>query len=599
MTRKSAILRFFRSLLCFPLLLLMGCGSVGAQTPVDADGNPLEIISTTAQQPIDPDPAVILYTAAELEQLVGPYALQPDDLLAIILPASTYPLEIVLAARFLEQLETDPDLTPDESWDESIIALLNYPEILLLMNEEIESTWQLGEAVIAQQTDVLAAVESFRARAHAAGNLVSDEYQNVLVTEETIEITPVDEKVVYVPYYVVEEVIVEQPVAVYHYYPRPRPVYYYPYPRGYHFHSGFFWGVTTAFSIHWSDHYLGVFHHSYHHHPYYGHYYDFGYHHYRRPTIASFNRHYVNNSFREVRDKNRYGSYWRPQRHSGSRPNSSSYRDYYANSSPARERFDEALRNRGSYGQYRSNASNSNLAALSGAGRQNPSARERSLRQGSGRPNTNGARSLSNSLGPDTNTAAITAPDNLTRSSSDRRQSGNRVARPSPRRNNTGVNQGNSSTEESAASARNRSQPEAVFTFRNRMERSGSNRQRTTRNTASSQNNRSRVTSQPQNRQALTAQPTIRQSSPRPARVQPQRSQRSAPPERRREISQPRQARSAPPPQRRSQPSPARRQAPSAAPRRAEAPSRAAPSRAAPSRAAPVRERRERGQDPR
>ncbi|MEQ8956232.1 MAG: DUF3300 domain-containing protein, partial [Gammaproteobacteria bacterium] len=162
-----------RFLLLLPLFTLLACGSVGAQTPVDDAGNPLEIISVSPAEPVAADSPVALYTTAELEQLVGPYALQPDDLLAIILPASTYPLEIVLAARFLEQLQVDSELTPDESWDESIIALLNYPEILQQMNAEIESTWQLGEAVIGQQADVLAAIETFRGRAYAAGNLVS------------------------------------------------------------------------------------------------------------------------------------------------------------------------------------------------------------------------------------------------------------------------------------------------------------------------------------------------------------------------------------------------------------------------------------------
>ena len=83
------------------------------------------------------------------------------------------------AARFLDEFEADSSLEPDEAWDESVVALLNYPEVIRMMDEEIDWTWRLGEAVIAQQADVIAAVESFRDRAYAAGNLESDERQTV------------------------------------------------------------------------------------------------------------------------------------------------------------------------------------------------------------------------------------------------------------------------------------------------------------------------------------------------------------------------------------------------------------------------------------
>ena len=73
-------------------------------------------------------------TNAELESLVGPIALYPDDLLAIVLPASTFPLQVVQAKRFLENLESDPSLKPDESWDDSVVALTNYPEVVELLN---------------------------------------------------------------------------------------------------------------------------------------------------------------------------------------------------------------------------------------------------------------------------------------------------------------------------------------------------------------------------------------------------------------------------------------------------------------------------------
>ena len=160
----------------------------------------------------------------ELEELVGPVALYPDDLLAIVLPASTYPLQVVQAQRFLEALEDDPSLEPDPDWDDSIVALINYPEVVDLLNEDLDWTWRLGEAVVAQQADVVSAVETFRDRAYAAGNLKSDGYQNVTHDEGVIEITPINDDIIYVPYYEPARVVVHQPRPVYYYYPRPCPV---------------------------------------------------------------------------------------------------------------------------------------------------------------------------------------------------------------------------------------------------------------------------------------------------------------------------------------------------------------------------------------
>lgn len=298
-----------------------------AQVPVDENGNPLDAVLQD-----DADGAKIMpvqgdLTEAELEELVGPVALYPDDLLAIVLPASTYPLEIVQAARFLERLEDDPSLEPDEAWDESVVALLNYPDVVRMLDENIDWTWKLGEAVIAQQTDVIAAVESFRDRAYAAGNLKSDEYQTVTYDDGNIEIEPVSDEIIYVPYYEPAEVVVYQPRRVYYYYPDPCPVYYYPYPAGYRFRSGYFWGVTTAFTIGWSNRYLHVYHPSYWGHPYYGRSY-FG-HWYRRPSITIYNNWYVNNAYRHSRYRYRDGDYWRPRYRSGSRPYEPRVRNYH------------------------------------------------------------------------------------------------------------------------------------------------------------------------------------------------------------------------------------------------------------------------------
>lgn len=296
-----------------------------SQVPVDEDGN----VIGDYEEPLAGDygdeawdeerptgeEGIPLLTTAELDELIGPIALYPDDLLAVVLPASTYPLQVVQAQRFLDDLANNPELTPDPDWDDSVIALLNYPEVLELLNEDLDWTWRLGEAVVAQQEDVVAAVEDFRNRAYAAGNLRTDEYQTVSEEDGFIEITPVSEEVIYVPYYEPAEVVVYQPRRVYYYYPDPCPVYYYPYPSYYSFNTGFrsgyFWGVTTAYTIGWNHSHLRVFHHSYRGHPYYGRSYRDRWW-YRRPSISIYNTSYVRN----YNNYNRYsvGDHWRSNR---------------------------------------------------------------------------------------------------------------------------------------------------------------------------------------------------------------------------------------------------------------------------------------------
>lgn len=285
-----------------------------AQVPVDESGSPIGEYSTERVDPQLGVEDIPLLSASELEELVGPIALYPDDLLAIVLPASTYPLQVVQAGRFLEDLRNDPSLEPDETWDESVVALTNYPEVVELLNADLDWTWQLGEAVVAQQADVIGAVETFRDRAYAAGNLKSDAHQTVSRSEGIIEIVPMEEDVIYVPYYEPERVIVHQSRPVYYYYPQSYPVYYYPYPSSYAFDRRFFWGVTTAFSIGWYTDRLHVFHHSYSGHPYYGRYYRDQWW-YRRPSIQIYNTTYVNNRSQRSRDYYRSGDYWQSRQH--------------------------------------------------------------------------------------------------------------------------------------------------------------------------------------------------------------------------------------------------------------------------------------------
>ena len=155
--------------------------------------------------------AVRIASVDELEELVGPIALYPDDLVAIVLPASTYPLQVVQAARFLEDRERDSSLQPDDEWDDSIVALLNYPEVVELLNDDLDWTYDLGTAVLNQRADVLNAIQAFRDRAYAAGNLRSDERQTVARDDGKSRSSLRTRKVIYVPYYEPERVVVYQP----------------------------------------------------------------------------------------------------------------------------------------------------------------------------------------------------------------------------------------------------------------------------------------------------------------------------------------------------------------------------------------------------
>lgn len=146
------------------------------------------------------------YSQQELAQMLAPVALYPDPLLAQILMASTYPIEVVEAERWIQ---ANPQLKDDaldaallrRNWDPSVKAMTHFPSILTLMSERISETTELGNAFLAQEADVMAMVQDLRAQAYAQGNLKTDARQRVIVETETIIIQPVNPRVVYVPYY--------------------------------------------------------------------------------------------------------------------------------------------------------------------------------------------------------------------------------------------------------------------------------------------------------------------------------------------------------------------------------------------------------------
>lgn len=153
----------------------------------------------------------------QLDQLVAPIALYPDPLLTQVLMASTYPLEVVEAARWSHD---NPGVTGNalqdamqaQSWDPSVKALTAVPQTLQMMNDKLDWTQQLGDAFLAQQQDVMDAVQNLRAQAQAAGNLQSTPQQRVTTApapqdvasasmRQAIVIEPTDPDVYYVPVY--------------------------------------------------------------------------------------------------------------------------------------------------------------------------------------------------------------------------------------------------------------------------------------------------------------------------------------------------------------------------------------------------------------
>jgi len=156
-------------------------------------------------------------TQQQIQQLVAPIALYPDALLAQVLAASTYPLEVTMAARWAEKNQNlkGPALEEamqKEPWDPSVKGLTSVPQVLAMMNEKLDWTSQLGEAFLAQPDDVQNAIQALRRQAQSTGNLKSSKEQKVTKVPapassayagppEYVMIEPVEPDYVYVPVY--------------------------------------------------------------------------------------------------------------------------------------------------------------------------------------------------------------------------------------------------------------------------------------------------------------------------------------------------------------------------------------------------------------
>ena len=202
----------------------------------------------------------------ELEQIAAPIALYPDALLAQIFMASTYPLEVVEAARWSKEHpdvkgDAVADAVKDQPWDASVKSLCAFPQVLTMMNEKLDWTQKLGDAFLAQQADVMQAVQRLRNKAMETGNLKSTKEVTVKTEPapppaegapataaapaaaapapppQTIIIESPDPEIVYVPSY--------NPTVVYGAWAYPSYPPYYYYPPGYAAGAAF-WSFTAG-----------------------------------------------------------------------------------------------------------------------------------------------------------------------------------------------------------------------------------------------------------------------------------------------------------------------------------------------------------------
>src|SRR6185437_9377824 len=177
-------------------------------------------------------PDQTLLKPEQLEALVAPIALYPDALLANMLAASTYPLEVVEADRWIKDnrnLKGDALATEagKKGWDDSVKALTATPSVLDMMSDKLDWTKNLGDAMLAQQADLMDAIQRLREKARANNKLSSTKQQNVTVKQQenkqVIVIEPTDPNTMYVPYY--------EPATVYGAWPyADYPPYYFGYP---------------------------------------------------------------------------------------------------------------------------------------------------------------------------------------------------------------------------------------------------------------------------------------------------------------------------------------------------------------------------------
>ena len=234
----SKITQNFLAVLCC-VLLVPGDGILGAQSPQQA--------APTGEQ------QAVKIPADQLDSLVAPIALYPDPMLAQVLAASTYPLEIIQLQQWLAKNKDVKDkaladAVAKQPWDPSVQALAGLPDVVKRLADDIQWTTELGNAFLAQQNDVMEAVQRMREKAKEKGNLKSNEQQKVetkvVESKQVIVIEQANPEVVYVPSY--------NPTVVYGAPVYPYPPVYYPPPGYYAAGMAISFGVGVAMGAMWS-----------------------------------------------------------------------------------------------------------------------------------------------------------------------------------------------------------------------------------------------------------------------------------------------------------------------------------------------------------
>ncbi|WP_457584235.1 DUF3300 domain-containing protein [Ensifer canadensis] len=213
-----------------------------AQEQAATDPSAAQQADTDKPEPLSED---------ELEILVARIALYPDELVALIASASLFPLQIVEAERYLDNLKKNKDLKPKDTWDGSVISLLNYPDIVKMMSEDIDWTQSLSDAMAYQQKDVLIAIQQLRDKAVASGVLKTDDKMKVVQENDNVIIQAANPEKIYVPQYEPEMLYAPnyapEPLS---YYPEPYPNYYYPTAT---FFAGVVTGAVFGAMVDWDD----------------------------------------------------------------------------------------------------------------------------------------------------------------------------------------------------------------------------------------------------------------------------------------------------------------------------------------------------------
>jgi hypothetical protein len=200
----NGIIQKATAILCVLLLPIAGLAQAGPQAP------PAGQFSGQFPDPSQAPQQAPLLSPDQLANLLAPVALYPDQLLGEVLAAATYPLEIMEAQQWLQQNLNlrGPQLieaAKQQNWDPSIQAMVAFPDVMSLLARDIRWTTDLGNAFLAQQADVMNAIQNLRARAQQNGRLRSTPQQNVTMEagngQSAIQIQPANPQVVYVPSY--------------------------------------------------------------------------------------------------------------------------------------------------------------------------------------------------------------------------------------------------------------------------------------------------------------------------------------------------------------------------------------------------------------